>query len=357
MPYKASDFTKNWTNVPPRISSGNEDQQRHILDKEVLVDLLNIANIQLSESEMVNMRRVMNDGRINMHDYLSKSANVGNSEKYATENDCNQRKISDRSAVDKVRESFRKSEKVRLSSHEATHIADQVDVLLNSEFKAALSPAKYELLVATYRLYTNKVYGPEDCKNHTDGKLIDARILPVSEAAKDKVRKEAHKYLEALAEEASTQTKSEQSRATSLAAEAQSMKATNDAKYTAVVSYRSSSNRSCSSTECGGGSISSLAEALRQMNLQSHTSYAPRNYVASVPSMVADHYFPTSSRVSYVDSTPYHHSSSSSVSSSVSHNYPATRSGSNWDYFRSNVWTGGSRAEMSQAYQAWKGSL
>jgi len=355
MPYAASDFTQAWKNVPAGISSKNENHRRHILDKEVLADLLNIAKITLTESEMEKIRNVINDGSINMHPYLSKSANVGNSEKYAAENDCQEKTVSDRSAVLKVRESFETGKKVHLTSHEASHIIAQVDLLLSDEFKEALSRKKYEYVMTTYRLYTHNVYGPEEDSRHGDGKLIDERKLPVSAEAKEAVRHNAYAYLKALEVDTANEKNAAQSTAISLASQAQSLKTSNDAKYTAMVSYESGRGRGS-----GHDDITSLMSSLSHMNLSNKSGGQPWLYPAS-----SHNYYPSLSSLS--SSSPavssavhsFHPQSSVNVSLSqaVNHNYPTTRSGSNWDYFRSNVWTGGSRADMSRAYADWKSNL
>jgi len=192
----ASDFDGNWIlDVAGQESESSESHKRHILDKEVLAEILNIAEIELTESEFKALKTVVNNSKVNMHPYKSKGANVGNSEEYAEKHDVNARKICDKSAVSKVFDSFENSKVVELSTHETAHIHKQQDVLLSDEFKLVLPPEKWEKLCMAYVELTKGVMGPSESEIYTDGKVIDARRFKVSPEAKELVRKSANKYL------------------------------------------------------------------------------------------------------------------------------------------------------------------
>ena len=192
----ASDFDGSWIlDVVGQESESSESHKRHIVDKEILAEILNIAEIKLTESEFIALKTVVNNSKVNMHPYKSKGANVGNSEEYAEKHDVNVRKISDKSAVSKVFDSFRNSKVVELSTHETAHIHKQQDVLLSDEFKNALPTEKWERLCAAYVELTKKVKGPSESEIYTDGKVIDARRFKVSPEAKEIVCKSANKYL------------------------------------------------------------------------------------------------------------------------------------------------------------------
>lgn len=349
--YLASDFASSWTNVPDGAAAEGETHMRHILDKELVAICFNLAGVTLSEQEMTAVKKVVNDGDINMHEYKSKAANVGNSEKYAEQNDCNVRSVSDKSAVAKVKESFEDGKVVELTSHENGHIDAQTDVLLHPALEEAMSPDNYEKLLAAYLLLTNKVKGPKDSKTYTDGKAVDGRRFNkvLSPKVKQQVKESAQKYLEnKLTATTSTRTKAEAS-ANTLTAEAQRMKESNDAKYTAVVPYSSpSSSSSGHASHRGSGSnnhgssydVNDLMRALHSMSMSSSHSHSHHDSSYSYPR--SHHYTPSSS---YRDSSSVHVGPST-----------CTRSGSTWDDFRTNVWVQGSgtRAEMSAAYRAHK---
>ena len=50
--YEAGDFDGAWQNVPAgQLSDHNEAHRRHILDKEVMADILNIADVKLNPNQ------------------------------------------------------------------------------------------------------------------------------------------------------------------------------------------------------------------------------------------------------------------------------------------------------------------
>lgn len=350
--YKAGDFDGAWQDVPAgQLSEHNEAHRRHILDKEVLADILNIADVTLNTSQFNALKAVINNGKINMHLYQSKGANVGHTKDYAEKNDVNEKIRCDKHAVNQVKKSFEEGKDVFLSAHEASHIDAQSDVLLDESFKDAFQGDinKYHKVLAAYLIYTAKVKGPSNAQYYTDGKVVDGRkFKQVTEATKNAIRKTAKAYLQQKLDQAQREKQSCEEEYGQVSAEATTLKESNDMKYNCLVPY----NRHGGGSGSGGGNRDDpLQDLIREFNasmhLQSSSSYYP-----SLPTLgYGDGWDRGISSFSY----NIGHSSSSSSSVSVNSSIGSgTRAGSSWDHFRSNVWTGGSRAEMSRAYQAWK---
>lgn len=346
--YSASDFDGAWTNCD---SGSSTKHRRHILDKEVIAKVLNIGDIQLSSDEFNALKKVINDASVNKDPYDSKSANVGNSEKYAEKNGCSKKVVCDTDAVNNVLKSFSTAEKVYLPDHEASKIDKQVDVLLSEKFKNAVSPTTYEKICASYQLLTANVYAKESVKFY-DGKVVDGRKFKfVSKQVKDSIKANVVKYLK------NNELKSKESEQnTAKAAENSSkqeynqVKESNYEKYTAVVPY-SKQGSSSRGGESGGmssrssSSIDTLSNILHQLS-------------------IADRYSNSSSSISssyYNDSYyyPSHYTSSISSSSSpmnshpTTHNHCGTRASSSWDVSRAECkGLGMTRAQISEYHHA-----
>jgi hypothetical protein len=338
--------------------SSGEDHRRHILDKEILARCFKIASIELSDRELASLKRVVNDLDVNCHAYKSKGANVGVSDDYAEENECNRRRISDKSAVQKVVQSFLKDERVDLTSHESAHISAQMDVFLHDDFKDALSPEKYQKTLAAYVLLTDKVYGPKDSKTYTDGKIVDGRKVrwAIPDRVKSQVDLSAHKYrlTRLILGEIPGTKKTDASKAK----ERGDDEPRRDGKVGSTPSGNSSSSKSRSES-AADSNINDVAHLLGSMSISPYGGFSPLHSSGFTPygfshfpmaAFEGHSHFHSSSRSDF----PSYSVRPSSPSGSVASSMGGTRGGSSWDHFRSNVWTGGSRAEMSAAYKEWK---
>jgi len=344
--YSAKDFTGDWSDG----DSSSTEHRRHILDKEVIAKVLNIGDIQLSSDEFNALKKVINDVSVNKDPYDSKSANVGNSEKYAEDNGCSKKVVHDADAVKNVLKSFSTAEKVYLPDHEASKIDKQVKVLLSEKFKNAVSPATYEKICASYQLLTANVYAKESEKWY-DGKVVDGRKFKfVSKQVKDSIKANVVKYLK------NNELKSKESeKNTAKAAENSSkqeynqVKESNYEKYTAVVPYSKQGSSSRGGGGESGGMSSRLSSSVNSLSNMLHQL------------SIADRYSNSSSSSYYNDSCyyPSHYTSSISSSSSPMNSHPTTynhcgtRASSSWDVSRGECkGLGMTMAQISEYHHA-----
>lgn len=72
--FKASDFNGNWSGAKTaKCKSSSDLHRRHALDKEILAQRLNMITdkASLPEREFKALKKMVNDGTINMHSHLS----------------------------------------------------------------------------------------------------------------------------------------------------------------------------------------------------------------------------------------------------------------------------------------------
>ena len=171
--FKTNDFRSPFTKGKGE-KQAIEPQKRHILDLELVVKMLDMAGVRpahLSSRDFRELRRVLNDGELNMHPYSSKSANVGvkGSEKTRS------RAISDSSACKKVLKSLKSNSGVTLTAHEADHITKQPAVFRVLAKRSWLSKELLRDMVAAYFVVTEKLINTESIK-YSKGRVMDQRI-------------------------------------------------------------------------------------------------------------------------------------------------------------------------------------
>lgn len=120
MVYTAADFRGPWTNSSQNSPGGENREKRHILDLEIAALLANCANLNVEQA--LAFKDVLNNEKINKHDYESASQNVW-----------------DRKVLLAVFESFRDRGGHELPSQQASHIKMQIDVLNHNNLKVSFN--------------------------------------------------------------------------------------------------------------------------------------------------------------------------------------------------------------------------
>ena len=330
MPHSAADFTGAWHGHLSGATEGAIPEQRHKLDKEMLALILNVAGITLTNDQLSQMKQVINDRSINMHQHKSQGANKNISTNNETSG--NRRSVSDRSAVIKVMDSFADGGEVTLTAHEADHMSAQVDVLKEPALLDILEAAQQESLHAAFRLVTHQARVEASAK-YNKGKLIDERRLPVSEASKGRVRESAEQYQKQQLQQAKETEKS--ARSSAGAANAMAHRATEaSANLQATID-----NQIVSYSRQRNDSVSNLTRAMSGMSMSRGGGGGD----------CGDGGNP------FWGGGGVGGGGGGGDGGGSGSGGRGSRSGSDWDHFRSNVWQGGSRSDMSAAYKDWKG--